>query len=215
MAESLVIRPSWDKTTTVLNGWAGLIVNLLRQQRQSVTQPSPVEDIDGTKATRQNIEQKLQSTGKLVVFYGHGESDALKGHKAHQQEEVVIDTANSHRLKDKLVYVVSCYSSETLGPDAVGNGALAYLGYSEKFGFFASQGVVDNFRQCANVGLEQLVKGNTIQVAFDEIRNQYDIYIYQYSRGSSATHLNAWSIFTTMFWNKHHLKLDGDHTQKL
>jgi len=76
------------------------------------------------------IERIIKQKPNLIIFNGHGTAKTICGHK---NEVIISGDENSEVLKDAITYSLSCSSASKLGPEAVSNGALAFIGY--KFDF--------------------------------------------------------------------------------
>jgi hypothetical protein len=206
MAYALVIRPAWDNTTNDLNRWAAHVVSALQISQRTV------DDLAKTQAVRRAVDVALPNVEQLIVFYGHGEFDKLKGHRSHKHEEILLDSQNMHYLRDKIIVAVACDSRATLGVDAVRNaGARAYLGYDERFLYLVSDQVVEaDFMRCANAAALAIVSGLSVADAYGNTMQEFDRAILHYARGTGSTHIDAFNIFTSLFWDRGHFGYEGD-----
>ncbi len=85
-----------------------------------------------------NIESYLKKgKPRLVMFCGHGGVDKIKG----QDEEDIITKDNDYLLSSKIVYSVSCYSSQELGRHATSSNIYrepceAFIGFNGVIGIY-------------------------------------------------------------------------------
>ena len=80
-----------------------------------------------------NTREQIESSKPFFVFLnGHGEIWCAKG---FNQQPVLIANKNDYLLKDKIAYVVSCYTAQYLGQTAYEKGCKAYIGYEDEFSF--------------------------------------------------------------------------------
>ena len=62
----------------------------------------------------------------MVILCGHGESYSIKGH----DNKKVIDFCNEdYLLKNKIVFVISCYTAKELSKSAISKGCKYYIGW--------------------------------------------------------------------------------------
>ena len=119
----LLTNPETDILTYYLSAWTN---NMLKKSK---TRSNKYYQLKREKVTRKNFESILRNRQvDLVLLCGHGRPDAVSGDK-----EIILDINNSDALKGKAVHALSCRSADVLGPNAIKNGAKAYIGYKEDF----------------------------------------------------------------------------------
>ena len=104
----------------------------------------------------QSFPQKRTGRHDLLVFYGHGLDDALL--MPGGPPECYCIFLGSHdvpMLQNKHVCATACCSASVLGPSAVQQGAVCYVGYSRPFYLYVDDA---EFRRCANAWVEPLLK---------------------------------------------------------
>lgn len=158
----LVTTPSSDPTTRFISAWAEeTIAKLKAKNLQFIA-------LKNDRATRSVLESMLKKHNPSLVFLnGHGGPDLVCGHN----DEVLLQAGqNDTALAGTVAYALSCSSARTLGPSAVTNGAVAYVGYTEDFIFFISPEKMRNpledktaemFLAPANHVVVSLAKGHT------------------------------------------------------
>ncbi|MEK6902606.1 MAG: hypothetical protein AABX02_03400, partial [archaeon] len=106
----------------------------------------------------------------LVLLNGHGSPSLIAGHK----NEPLVDVRSAGKLKETIVYTISCSAAKELGPECIRKGGIAFIGYEEDFGFTvdltrdanpAKDHLSEPFMHASNMVSEQLVKGSTVRDA--------------------------------------------------
>ena len=70
----------------------------------------------------------------LVVGCGHGGPDIWVGqYITGQGYSTLLTTANAGLMAKRVVYLLSCLTAQSLGPEMIGKGAVAYAGYNQEF----------------------------------------------------------------------------------
>ena len=92
-------------------------------------------ELRGVDANRKSVEEVItKEHPQLVIFNGHGASDAIFGHK---HEILIKQGENDSLLSKKIVHALACKSGQSLGPSCISIGGIAYIGYKENFKFIA------------------------------------------------------------------------------
>lgn len=90
-------------------------------------------DLQKENYVEEKITKCIEENNPFFLFLnGHGEVWCTKGHK---HLPVLIANKNDFLLKNKIVYVVSCYTAQYLGQMAYEKGCKAYIGYEDDFAF--------------------------------------------------------------------------------
>lgn len=161
-SKALVTTPNSDSTTRYISVWAEETINKLKAKNLQFIA------LKNNKATRSVLESMVKKHSPSLVFLnGHGSPDFVCG----QNNEVLLQAGqNDHLLRGFVAYALSCSSAKQLGPAAVANGALAYIGYVEDFIFFISPEKIrkpledktaEMFLAPANHVVVSLAKGHT------------------------------------------------------
>lgn len=105
----------------------------------------------------------------LLVGVGHGTYTSFLGF----QEEAVFSVGaySPNQVESKIVHFLSCETAQKLGPDFVGNGCVAYVGYDENFTFDPNNGNI--FFQCDAEFVLGLADGLTVGNAVTRAKNAY------------------------------------------
>lgn len=127
MGNSLLItRPEHDVTTRYLSKWSEKIIKEARNKGKNVI------DLFRGKANRNRVISTLEKRSPgLVVLNGHGSENCIRGHN----NEIILKNSDRQVFNSKIIFARSCKSAKTLGPNAITQGATAYLGYKEDFWF--------------------------------------------------------------------------------
>ena len=147
-----------------------------------------VIDLAVDDAVRMKVEELLQSyEGSVFLFYGHG----LPGQMCGQDRSAVIIPGNLHLLKDQKVYVVACWTAETLGP-AAANIAHCYLGYDKEISVGFDH-YADYVERCVNRGILEMLDtpGCTIEQAQQYIIDEYTHWIDHFTFSAGFNPLNS------------------------
>lgn len=125
----LLIRPEADAVEQVLSGVASHALSVAPVPGAQSLQPAPPPATPPTARqplTRATVDQAITAANPPVhiLYFGHAQRRQL-GDPA-----VLIDRATFPNLKGSLVLALACSSSDQLGPDAVANGARAWIGFT-------------------------------------------------------------------------------------
>ncbi|MGH9463567.1 MAG: hypothetical protein ACRD1X_20375 [Vicinamibacteria bacterium] len=120
----LVTRPEHDAANRYLSKWTEKLIKEI--SRRGIT----VIDLYGGRAVRKEVIGILEKRKpQLALLNGHGSASVVAGH----DDEVVLQLGDKKAVEEKIIYARACKSAKELGPDAVAQGAKAYLGYDEDF----------------------------------------------------------------------------------
>lgn len=160
--------PDDDITLSYLTSYGNEIIDFAEKRGVKVTK------LKREKVNRKNVESFLNSNSPgLVLFNGHGSEDSVSGYK---MEPLIVAGQNEQLLNSKVVYSISCSSAAILGKESVDAGARAFIGYEDDFVFLFDKNrtatpmkdeLARNFLEPANALIISLLKGNTVQDAFD------------------------------------------------
>lgn len=122
----LITNPSDDRPTQYLGAWSEKIVDLAKKQPDT-----KVFSLDKEMANKQQLSCVIEKEKpQLIIFNGHGDSNCITG---FGQEILIKCGDNEAVLEDAIIHSLSCDSGALLGPASIKIGALAYIGYREKF----------------------------------------------------------------------------------
>ena len=134
--------PSPDDATQISYRWAETVKQNFEANGWRIL------DLAVDDAVRAKVEDCLQHPESYIfLFYGHGLPDQMRG----QNRIPVIDLANLRILKGQRVYVVACWTAQTLGSSAA-HIAHCYLGYDRRVGVGVGS-YADYIERCVNKGI--------------------------------------------------------------
>ena len=207
----LITRPQHDKETSYLHSFSKAIISIVKEQKEI-----RLNNLEGTKANRKNVEVGLSSKEKTLVFLnGHGNEETVFGH----QDKAVLDQNNVELTKDKIVYALACSSLVILGRIAVKKGAKAYIGYSEEFmwvGEPSKSSVPDKdknavpFRKAGHILINSLVSGLSVGKSIEKTKQEYKKLIRTYGSSRDDPYGDAPAIGFALAWNLSYLDMVGD-----
>ncbi|MFX0173461.1 MAG: hypothetical protein ACFE9L_16335 [Candidatus Hodarchaeota archaeon] len=150
--------------------WAGLV------KQKALDLGWEVTDLAINNATRENVEKKINEIKpNLIIHYDHGSFFTLWGQEAGALE-AAIDNLNVELIANRITSTVSCDSAAGLGPMAITNGAISYLGYDQPHAFVI--GYQDLFGEASNAANYALLECKTIeeayQIGIDAYNDLYD-----------------------------------------
>jgi len=136
-------------------------------------------DLKENRATRKELEKFLGSKGStLVALNGHGGPGFVCG----QNGEPIADTSNSQLFSGRIVHALSCNSAQVFGPDCVANGALAFMGYKDRFCWFFDPNMITrifddemskwNF-EAAMAAVTAVVNGDSVEAAREKSQKKF------------------------------------------
>jgi Peptidase family C25 len=206
----LIVRPSYDTVSRVLHSWADEVRSVIEANGSHI-----YVDLSGSEVTRTNVEAKIEQSVDYLIFYGHGTKDALLGAEVGSpQASAVLDTSNGRLLKNKVLYVVGCHSSATLGPRAVKQGAVASIGYRHKFYLIFGAPPEEWFKRAANAAMLDLLDesqpNRSFRKAFTHAKEIYKDAYNHYKQGNGMRDPNRIIALGYLKWNGDNLTLDGD-----
>lgn len=171
----LITRPAYDPPTYYLAEWSKKVVEAAIEKGKKV-----IELTDNAK--REHFEKCLEKNDPaLVVFNGHGEDDLITG--CNKDEILVKAGDNEEVLKNRIACAISCNSAKTLGPKSIKAGAIAFVGFVYKFVLMHEERhsatplrdkTAGHFLEPANIIPISLLKGNSVQEAYDKSQAAFD-----------------------------------------
>lgn len=92
----------------------------------------------------------------FTVFMGFGHG--LPGQLFDSRERLMFHQTDAHLLAEKACYVLACFSFRGIGEEAIRHGAVAYVGFTERF--IVPQYFRDEMRKCCISGMKEFLLGN-------------------------------------------------------
>jgi len=163
----LITRPNHDAVTDCLYFWTQQIVDIAGGKGFIVL------DLSGKKANRSTFLSYLKKRDPVLVFFnGHGSDSVIAGY----DNETLIGDGNTVKLLfGKIIYARSCDAAKVLGVESIKHGALAFIGYKEKYWLATSEdkltkplqdSVAKLFLEPSNLVPSSLIKGNSAKEAY-------------------------------------------------
>lgn len=214
MPKILITRPEHDDTTHYLSHWSRQAIDLAEKKGIKVF------DLHRENANKQKFQGIIQKQKPdFVIFNGHGSADKIGGHK----EEILIQSHRDEKTLNKMiVYAHTCSAAKILGPLAVAEGAISFLGYDEDFIFFydpkkMTKPLQDEtariFLEPSTEAISSIIKGNTVEEAQKRAK---DLFLRSISRMlSTEASEEETSMVRYLFWDMRHLILCGEKEAKL
>lgn len=196
----LITRPRYELVTHYFYHWSEAIV------KEAKRRIGKVIDLEKDKANRKLVESYLDKQNpEIAIFNGHGNDVCITG---HDEEPLVVSGENSHLLKDKVIYMRSCSSGKTLGPQAIKEGCKAFIGYSELFRFWTDKALITEplkddyakpFFDTSNQVPLSLIKGRTAQEAHADSMIEYRRIISNLLTSNTENSF----VVSDLIWNMH------------
>jgi hypothetical protein len=168
--------PGHDKATKHLSHWMLDILNhakSLGDVEMSVLQ--------GGDATQSKLTKMVEARNpSLIVLNGHGTQDLVMGFN-----NAILVSTDEKTLKifaKKIVHALACESGKQLGAVMIKFGTKAFVGYTEKFEFYAeadpftSTGkdrIASYFLDPANTVVKCLCEGDDARTAYGKSQDEY------------------------------------------
>lgn len=196
----LITRPRYELVTHYFYYWSEDIV------KEAKKRLSGVIDLKRGKACRKLVESYLEKQKpEIVIFNGHGNDTCIAG---NDEEPLIESGKNSYLLKGKVVYMRSCDSGKTLGPQAIKEGCKAFIGYRELFRFWTDKASVNDplnddyakpFFETSNQVPLSLIKGRTAREAHEDSMIEYRRIIGNLLTSNAANSF----VVSDLIWNMH------------
>ena len=163
-----MVHPTHDEATQRSSCWAN----------EALAAIQPTLDLSGPQAVESQVQSALKHPCKLVLFYGHGDSNSWIGH----DWSPAIRVASASRLRGAIVHAVACYTGGRLSRAAIQAGALAYVGYTGVFELFEDSADDRWVSGATAIITEELARGGTVQDAVDASISVYEAAIAFYQQ---------------------------------
>lgn len=158
----LITRPNYDPLTNCLFYWCNFVIEEAKHKNFKIL------DLKSKKSNRGDFESYIKKHEPILVFFnGHGSGNTIAG----QDNEILIEAKqNEVLLSEKIVYARSCEAAKSLGHRVVQKGALAFIGYKEKYFLVLSRSkstrpledkIARLFIEPSNLVVVSLIKGKT------------------------------------------------------
>ncbi len=169
--------------------------------------------------TREALEKRIgKSNPALIAFNGHGSPDCITGEKIGDNLQVLVKAGeNENILQSAIVHSLSCSSASVLGPRSVKAGAKAFIGYNQDFVLLHSEDrsttpkkdkIAEHFLTAANLVPISLIKGNTVQDAYEKSQAAYEKSIEYYTAHYTPQNSHI------LFWLRYNKTIQEVHGEK-
>ena len=183
----VITNPKFDVATEFTNFWTKEVINEALNLGLDTT---ALEENDARLAQFQGI---LASKDPLLfVGAGHGSQEVFTG----QGQEHILwtptaefghDDSNIALVNGRITYLLSCLTGQVLGPAIGTQPDTYYIGYNEDFifiGFTPGDQYSFPFGECSNAIAKTLLRGGTIEEAYNEGIRMFDLFIAQWQQSS-------------------------------
>lgn len=201
------VRPNFEPATQVGSLALKHVVDAWRARGLEIT------DLAGNDAVRTKILEALSTQNPILCFFvGHGNEDLYTG----QNYDKIFWTCDCRELAGRVCVALSCVTAARLGPDAVGKGALCYIGYAKDFTWIMDtiQDPLLNlyargFFEAVLEILYRLMDGATTGDAFKASMDKWNSWIDYWSRSTDSA---APSVLQGLIHDRDCQKLIGNET---
>ncbi len=208
----LITRPEHDLTTRYLSKWSEEVIGEAEKKHVAVI------DLHGEKANRVRFIGTLDKKESDFVFLnGHGNAEIVAGH-----DDAPLLTGSDSGVNDKIIYARACQSAKQLGPQAVENGAKAYIGYDEDFVFMYEMDQVHRpqhdttarlFLEPSNEIPISILKGHSVEEAEKRSKGKFSENIRTLLLGNLTAEEHR--MIKLLAWNMQHQVCLGDTSATL
>jgi hypothetical protein len=175
-----------------------------------------VDDLAGADAVRSKVLDSLsRNDPAFFTGVGHGNTTTFTG----QNFNGIWWSCDCKELRDRVVYLLSCYTGAGLGPDMVSKGVRCYIGYKVTFTWIQERiqdPTVDrygkSFFEPVLEILNRLADGHTMGEAFRASLDRWNYWIDYWSR---STDPEAPVVLTYLIHDRDGQVLIGDETARI
>ena len=190
MNEGIFVRPRWDDKEVEQRFcylmdyayWTGSeVVNYALNEKLGV------HELTEDNAIREELKNFLDYQDPIFFFhFSHGGDDTLTGQDMttlicsdNFTEDSNTYAPNDILLRDRVVYTLSCLSASKLGPKAVEDGCIAYIGYKDPLWATGLEGPDADYAlfEIWTGGAKALIDGKTAEETYYWLRRRYKFWI--------------------------------------
>lgn len=214
---TVVVRPNRDSPE---NGdlagpmaygelWMGLVLKSLTWRGGTRQQ------LHGNNAVDSKFEGVTRSFDpSLVVGCGHGNSDIFTGQYIAGGYSVLLTTDNAGLMAGRVVYLLSCLTAQSLGPEMVNKGTVAYAGYNQPFvwtvvdpSYPAMDRLAAPFGRASTAFPKVIVGGATVREAREKAIEVFNQEIERWERSADPY---AREVVKWLLWDRDAFTVLGD-----
>ncbi len=186
----LITNPRFDTATEFTNLWTKEVISEALNLGLNTTY------LEENDARLSQFQDSLASKDPiLLIAAGHGVQEVFTG----QDQEHLLwtpsaewghDDSNVALVSGRITYLLSCLTGQVLGPAIVAQPDTYYIGYTEDF-IFAGWDPGDKYSQafgeCTNAIARTLLRGGTLQDAYNEGIRMFDLWISIWQQSSDPS----------------------------
>lgn len=186
----LIANPSFDVATEFTNLWTREIIN------EALNLGLDTTALEGNDARLAQFQSALATKDPvLLIGAGHGSEEVFTG----QDQEHLLWTpsdewghadSNVNIVESRVTYLLSCLTGQVLGPAIASQPDTYFIGYTEDF-IFAGWDPGDKysraFGECTNAIAITLLRGGTLQDAYNEGIRMFDLWISIWQQSSDPS----------------------------
>ena len=231
MNEGIFVRPRWEDSQTDARFaylmdygyWTGAEV-----VDYALDKKFGVHELREDDAVRDELKNFLDYQDPIFFFhFSHGGEDTLTGQDMttliccnNFVEDGNNYAPNDLLLRDRVVYTLSCSSANQLGPKAVQNGCLAYIGYKDPLWATTLQSAEADYAlfEIWTGGAKALIDGKTADEAYYWLKRRYKFWIEYWEMIVGTNSTDEWMaapIIMVLEKNLKGLTLIGDLSAKI
>lgn len=200
----LVTNPEIDQLTRYLRVWTKKLIKHFNKKHDFI-------HLEQSKVSQKRFRKTLEKKGvECVLLNGHGADDRIAGNSL---DDILLDTSSAHLLKGTTVHALSCSTAQTLGPEAIRQGAKAYVGYDKQFVIVLKNDHLSNPLQDDTAALfldpamavpKALLDGKSAAEAVAQAKQAYNNSIIK--AFSSDIQSDNDQFIKLLLWDRNHLK---------
>ena len=188
----MITNPRFDTATDFTNLWTREVINEALNLGLDTT---ALEENDARLSQFQDAV--ISQDPILLIAAGHGVEEIFTG---QNQEDLlwVPTTYSGHEHIDsnvdlvagRVTYLLSCLTAQALGPEIAAQPDTYYIGYTEDFifaGFSPGDQYSQPFGECTNAIARTLLRGGTLQDAYNEGIRMFDLWISRWQESSDPS----------------------------
>ncbi len=183
----LIVNPNFDTATEFTNLWTKEVINEALNLGLNTTA------LEETDARLPQFETAISTKDPLLfVGSGHGVEELFTGQ--NQEDILWLPTtypghshadSNVNLVAGRVSYLLSCLTAQSLGPAIAAQPDTYYIGYTEDFifaGFSPGDQYSHPFGECTNAIAKTLLRGGTVQEAYNAGIIKFDEEIAKWQR---------------------------------
>jgi len=161
-----------------------------------------VHELLEDRAIRMHLKDFLDYHDPVFFFhFSHGGTDTLTG---QDMSVLICNNAfsdgglslqpNHQLLRDRVVYTLSCLSASELGPKAIEDGCISYIGYKDPLWLANIEGADTDYAlfEIWTGGAKVLIDGRSTKDAYNFLKRRYKFWIEYWEMIDGTSSLNAW-----------------------